>query len=304
MDPATAAAQFKALETALNHITISHYASLSSMCLYLYDFILTFSSEVKYFWGSHMSLSYHNHVCLLIIPNYGKGLSISFSCFTGQSIEIILSIICVAMNQVIMQIRIHAMYNQNRALKIILSLLFVLELSAEFTIGIVKLATDHVTIAPIPGLQTPLSFCDEKIPKYFFALPIPLMGFESILFALALYKGYIHYRESPNKAWFGSRLVGVIFRDSILFFACGFTVNLLNVLIWALGPYDLFNLGTAWGITVPALAATHVLINMREVYNQPFNDTKVTEETIQFQAARRPTGSNGPTTWSDLSVAT
>jgi hypothetical protein len=45
------------------------------------------------------------------------------------------------------------------------------------------------------------------------------MGFESILFALALYKGYIHYRESPNKAWFGSRLVGIIFRDSILFFA-------------------------------------------------------------------------------------
>lgn len=145
------------------------------------------------------------------------------------------------------------------------------------------------------------------------------MGFESILFALALYKGYIHYRESPNKAWFGSRLVGIIFRDSILFFAwcvlvsfynptltplsnSGFTVNLINVLIWALGPYDLFNLGTAWGITVPGLAATHVLLNMREVYNQPFNDTKVTDETIQFQVARRPTGSNGPTTWSDLSA--
>jgi hypothetical protein len=61
-----------------------------------------------------------------------------------------------------MQIRIYAMYNQSktsfsvggsgltnflvdRALKIILSLLFVLELSAEFAIGIAKLATDHGT---------------------------------------------------------------------------------------------------------------------------------------------------------------
>ncbi|KAJ7315431.1 hypothetical protein DFH08DRAFT_715574, partial [Mycena albidolilacea] len=137
----------------------------------------------------------------------------------------------------------------------------------------------------------------------------PLMGFESVLFALALYKGYIHYRESPNKAWFGSHLVGIIFRDSIFseilsssLLGAGFTVNLINVLIWALGPYDLFNLGTAWGVTVPGLAATHVLLNMREVSNQPFNDTKVTDETIRFQVARRPTGSNGPTTWSDLSA--
>jgi len=220
-------------------------------------------------------------------------------CFTGQSVEIILNIICLAMNQVIMQIRIHAMYNQNRTLKIIISILFVLEISAELTMGIAKLVSDHVIIAPIPGLQNPLSFCDETIPKYFFAYPIPLMGFDSILLALALYKGYIHYWESPNKAWFGSRLVGVIVRDSILFFACGFTVNLLNVLIWALGPYELFTLGTAWGITVPGLAATHVLINMREAFNQSSSDTKVTEDSIHFQVARRPTRSNG---WSDFST--
>ncbi|KAJ7848478.1 hypothetical protein B0H14DRAFT_2767834 [Mycena olivaceomarginata] len=290
MDPATVAAQFKALETALNHITISHYASLSSMCLYLYDFMLTFSSEVKYFW------SYYNHVCFLVIPIDDNGLSIFFSCFTGESVEIILSIICVAMTQVLTNFLV------DRALKIILSLLFVFEISAEFTMAIAKIATAHPTIAPIPGLQTPLSFCDEKIPKYFFAFPIPLMGFESILFALSLYKGYIHYRESPNKAWFGSRLVGIIFRDSILFFACGFSMYLLNVLIWALGPYDLFTLSTGWEITVPALAATRVLINMREVYNNPLSDTKVAEETIQLQVARRPTGLNGPTTWVDPSA--
>jgi hypothetical protein len=44
------------------------------------------------------------------------------------------------------------------------------------------------------------------------------MGYEFILFALALYKAYIHYREAPNKAWFGSRLVGVIVRNSIMYF--------------------------------------------------------------------------------------
>ncbi|KAJ7315426.1 hypothetical protein DFH08DRAFT_972123 [Mycena albidolilacea] len=288
MDPATVAAQFKALETALNHITISHYASLSSMCLYLYDFMLTFSSEVKYFWGARMSL-----VKVLFFCTVATGSDEFWDCK---------AIICVAMTQVIMQMRIHALYNQNRALKIILSLLFVFEISAEFTMAIAKIATAHPTIAPIPGLQTPLSFCDEKIPKYFFAFPIPLMGFESILFALSLYKGYIHYQESPNKAWFGSRLVGIIFRDSILFFACGFSMYLLNVLIWALGPYDLFTLSTGWEISVPALAATRVLINMREVYNNPLSDTKVAEETIQLQVARRPTGFDGPTTWVDLST--
>jgi hypothetical protein len=83
----------------------------------------------------------------------------------------------------------------------------------------------------------------------------------------------------------------------------GFAVNLLNTLVWALSPYNLFTLGTAWGITVPALAGTHVLINMREIYNHPF-DTKATEDTvgIEFQAARRQMDSND-ITWSGSSRA-
>ncbi|KAF7328103.1 hypothetical protein MSAN_02490100 [Mycena sanguinolenta] len=187
---------------------------------------------------------------------------------------------------VIMQVRIFAMYNQNKVLKIILSTLFVMELVAEFSIAIPKLVSDN-------GLQIPTSFCDETVPRYFFAFPIPFMGFEFILFALASHKAYVHYREAHNKIWFGSRLVGVVFRDSILYFAFGFTVNLLNVLVWALGPYDLFTFGTAWAITVPALAATHVLINMREVFNRPF-DTTVNEDTIgtEFRVARRRVGWN------------
>ncbi|KAJ7824463.1 hypothetical protein B0H14DRAFT_2597241 [Mycena olivaceomarginata] len=158
-----------------------------------------------------------------------------------------------------MQICIYAMYGQDKTLRNIPGLLFVVEIIAEFGITIAKLVSDHdyqVNIVSIPGLKIPLSFCNKTIPKYLFALPIPLMGYEFILFALALYK-------------------------------VGFEVNLLNTLVWALSPYDLFTLGTAWGITVPALAATHVLINMREIYNHPF-DTKATEDTmgIEFQAAR------------------
>ncbi|KAF7343872.1 hypothetical protein MSAN_01968500 [Mycena sanguinolenta] len=288
MESASVAAQFKALETALNHLTISHYASgndfdryinreltlsytVSSMCLYVYDFMLSFPDEVQYFWGARMSL-----VKVLFFCNrYAVLLLAGSKAF------------------IIMQVRIYAMYNQNKVLKIILSTLFIMELVTEFSIAIPKLVSDNVTIVPIPGLQISTSFCDETVPKYFFAFPIPFMGFEFILFALASYKAYVHYREAPNKTWFGSRLVGVIFRDSILYFACGFTVNLLNVLVWAAGPYDLFTFGTAWGFTVPALAATHVLINMREIYNQSF-DTTVNEDTIgtEFRVARRRVGWN------------
>jgi hypothetical protein len=52
------------------------------------------------------------------------------------------------------------------------------------------------------------------------------------------------------------------FHDAVLISLAysGFAVNLLNTLVWALSPYNLFTLGTAWGITVP-----HVLINMREI---------------------------------------
>ncbi|KAF8187401.1 hypothetical protein K438DRAFT_1835071 [Mycena galopus ATCC 62051] len=310
MDPADADAT--AVDTFFSQLTISQYASVCSACLYIYDFMLTFSDEVRYFWDTRMSLVkvlfFCNRYSVLFLVGFKFFVDIyamprATTCAGIESFEIIVSILCIAMTQVIMQIRIHAMYNQNKTLKIILSLLFIAETVAEFSIAIPEIR--FVDVKP-PFVVRAL--CSEAIPKYFFAFPIPSMGFEFILLVLAVHKACLHFWEAPKEMWVGSRLLSVIFRDSVLYFACGFGANLLNVLVWALGPWNLLSHGLAWGVTVPllaavpALAATHVLINMREIFHRPF-DATVTASGTELRFAARTVGSNGQHTCSGSNSA-
>ncbi|KAJ7490133.1 hypothetical protein B0H11DRAFT_2009591 [Mycena galericulata] len=299
------------LETVVNHTAISHYTIVSSLCLYVYDFILTFPIEVEYFWGSPWSLVkalfFWNRyftfpvVVFLTFSEINRHPTANL-CFAGQATNIILSIICVGGAQVIMQLRVHALYGQNRTLKIVLSTLFFMALCSELGIISAKLATDHVSIEAIPFLIDPLELCDESVPKFFIGYPIPMMIFDTVLLILVSYKAYLIQRAdtyaATDKSWTGSRLMRVMFRDSVIYFLCTVGINLFNVLIWALGPYDLFTVGTAWAVTVPSMAASRILFNMRKSFHRPSVTTLGEDIGTEFQVARRVQGTNGRIVWS------
>ncbi|KAJ7143687.1 hypothetical protein C8R44DRAFT_864729 [Mycena epipterygia] len=269
---------FKELETVLFHTAVSNYAIGHSLCLYFYDFILAFPDEVEYFWGTPWTF-----------VSLGKllGLFHRWSALEGP------------------KLRVHALYGRNRTLKIIVSLLFVIALSTELSLAVAKLATDRVIIQAIPFLIDPLSLCVETIPNFLVFYPVPVMTFDTILLVL-VYKTYLIQHEETSaimsrNTWTGSCLIRIIFRDSVVTFACTVGVNLFNVLMWALGPYDLFTVGTAW----PSDGG--ILFNMRKEYRRPTVgrlDVSGSAISTQFQVARRQEGSKGPTVWSSSSEST
>ncbi|KAJ7805702.1 hypothetical protein B0H14DRAFT_2878582, partial [Mycena olivaceomarginata] len=303
---------FEELQIVLAHTAVTHYAIASSLCLYAYEFLLTFSAEVEYFWGSPWTfvkaVFFWNRYFPIPAIAYVAFSAINRTptlplCFAGEAVGIILSLVCIGGAQVIMQLRVHALYGQNRRLKIALSCLFVFEEANELGIAIAKLATDNGGhIQPIPFLVDPLTLCVETIPKFLFAYPIPSMVFDTILLVLVVYKTYLIQREETlDKSWTGARLVRLMFRDSVMYFACTVGFNLFNLLIWILGPYDLFTAGTAWAVSVPVMAASRVLLNMRKTYYRSNTDTLDGEIGTEFQVARRPQGSKGPAVWSSSS---
>ena len=81
--------------------------------------------------------------------------------------------------------------------------------------------TNHasVTVRPIPGI--PFDFCAPLgPPRWFYVYWIPLMVFETILFTLALVKGYTSVRfhfETGSAS--GKSLLECLIRDSIFYFA-------------------------------------------------------------------------------------
>ncbi|KAJ6555083.1 hypothetical protein DFH09DRAFT_1365800 [Mycena vulgaris] len=293
-------ALLKQLETVLSHTAASHYTIVSSLCLYAYDFILTFSDEVEYFWGSPWTfvkgLFLWNRYFVFPVIAY-----LSFSeinrlpthslCFAGETVGIILSIVCIGGAQVVMQLRLHALYGQNRTLKIIISLLFFMAVSGELGIAIAKLVTDNgmntVYLQPIPFLVDPLSLCVGAIPKFLIVYTVPMMTFDTIMLILVVYKAYLIQREetfvTSDETWTGARLMRIMFRDSVIYFACTVGVNLFNLLMWAIGPYDLFTVGTAWAVTIPVMAASRILFNMRKEYRRPTINTLDVDVGTEFQ---------------------
>ena len=75
-----------------------------------------------------------------------------------------------------------------------------------------------VTINPFPGLTT--TFCAATgIPKWFYAYWIPFLVFETLLFALAIVKGYSSFRGYVAKGPAGGRiLIECLVHDSVLYF--------------------------------------------------------------------------------------
>ncbi|KAJ7449185.1 hypothetical protein FB451DRAFT_1375089 [Mycena latifolia] len=307
----------KELETVLLHASVEHYAIVSSLCLYVYDYMLTLPAEVQYFWGTPRSfvkrLFFWNRYFVFPVIAYWTLTGVdptdsSFSmCLVGEAAALLLAIVCVAGAQVIMQLRVHALYGQNRTLKTIISSLFFIAVSSELGITIAKLIKDKKEgyVRRIPFLNIPLDLCITTVPTSFVFYPFPMMIFDTILLVLVIYKAYQIQREetffTSQKMWTGSRIVRIMFRDSAIYFFCTVGVNLFNLLIWAVAPYDLLTVGTAWAITVPVMAASRVLFNMRKAYHEPTTEIEL-EVGTEFQVATPPPkGSNGPTVWSGSS---
>ncbi|KAJ7143693.1 hypothetical protein C8R44DRAFT_724727 [Mycena epipterygia] len=315
----------KELETVLEHTAVSHYT-----------IVLTFPAEVEYFWGSPRSfvkgLFFWNRYFIFPVIAYlsfspqdltshsgNQPSSDSLVVSRGKLLGLFSRLyalegrkVSTSFASVIMQLRVHALYGQNRTLKIIVTLLFVMAVCSELGIAIAKLVTDTVSVQPIPFLVDPLSLCVETIPKFLIVYPVPMMTFDTIMLILVVYKAYLIQREetsaTSDKTWTGARLMRIMFRDSVIYFANLYHtpstvgVNLFNLLIWALAPYDLFTVGTAWAVTVPVMAASRILFNMRTEYHRAAPDEdNYPEIGTEFQVARRPQGSKGPTVWSSSS---
>ncbi|TFK31415.1 hypothetical protein BDQ12DRAFT_694192, partial [Crucibulum laeve] len=168
-----------------------------------------------------------------------------------------------------MQIRLHALYGQNRTLIIVVSILFVLAIGSNATLttmGVVSMfKLSQYGTAIIPG--TP--FCLFAIPEKFYAYSIPLLFFEFVLVCLVAYKVFDHCRSTPDKTWTIRKVVKIMLRDSVLSFVAVDIICSANVLVWKYREYNFFNLVLNWGGLLPSIIASRILINMRKAGREP-----------------------------------
>ncbi|EGN91616.1 hypothetical protein SERLA73DRAFT_164430 [Serpula lacrymans var. lacrymans S7.3] len=309
-------AEMKELELYLvNHATV-RYNIVAATAFYTYDFLLTYGDEVNFVWvrerGSerrvrivaikalffisrHVTfVSIVTFASLNLLPasllstpickneSYGNGFTIEMYTLTG--------IILMFPVEAILQLRLFALYNYDKWITIPMVTLFIIMVCSELGIASFFVYYDNLSLSDIVGsFDETLGICAGRTPKWVGAFFIPLMVFDCILFALAMFKSYQHYRQVPDKNWPGASVIRILTRDSFVFFLINFVVFLIATAAYSTGDNYLFLGIGSWQLVIPPIIAGRLVINIRRFYLEPDPNVSSFDSTssIEFADLRR-----------------
>ncbi|OCH87362.1 hypothetical protein OBBRIDRAFT_736346, partial [Obba rivulosa] len=256
---------------ATNEIAVSATAFL------LWDTIIHIGDEVEYIW-SKGSLSwiqcfytFVRHVPYLVqgailtlvaAPQYGKTWS-SVSCEDWIIAQFSMVEAIILSVEVVLIIRVYAMYNRSSAILCLILFLFTVEVAAMVTI---------LSIA-IPNIEFSNTCLVTSAPSILSSYWICSLGFETFLFSLTLVKFFrsVSMRLGKRSILFVLPLLKVIM--------------LLNTLMYHLAHNSLAGICFFPEISVMSFAGSHILLNLRRLAIQPHKrdvSTFTLGGTLQF----------------------
>ncbi|CAE6416339.1 unnamed protein product [Rhizoctonia solani] len=268
----------------------TRYASFASFVLLVYDYVITVIPEVELVWYKPWTWSkvlflwnrYGTFVILLFdtIVVLGGGPTDAVSLITlGRANSHIVHFPCLHWQkfqgwtgwltnmtvEVIILVRIAAMYSQDK--RIIYPVIGLFFAQAAGMAGIIgnSFANMKAQHERIPGFH----ICSlVGIPEGMYIYWATNLAFESILFGLALFKAYQHVsrKQGIRPGWSGPRILSVLVRDSIMYFAVIFVTYIINLVSWSTGGSGIYQLAIALAIALRASMGSRLLLNVREAY--------------------------------------
>ncbi|KAF8068044.1 hypothetical protein FPV67DRAFT_1669904 [Lyophyllum atratum] len=270
-----------AFSSAVHDIQAIRYSQLASGTIILYDHLVTLDQEVELIWKCSWSwgkglfiINRYYALVSVIVNTYGMafqrfevGMQLSspdlglfspdFS-NTGWT-----GLIACMISEIILQMRLYAMYSLNKKVLALMGSCFIIATAA--SAAVMGTVLSEMTASAVP-LSSSLVFCVPKnISPHFFAFWIPMLAFESLLCGLALYKGYETFRSSGSHFRSGRHLVGILIRDSILYFLVMFATYLTNLLVWIIARQNLLEIPIGFSVALSCVMGNRIVLNVREV---------------------------------------
>ncbi|KAH7903756.1 hypothetical protein BJ138DRAFT_1120078 [Hygrophoropsis aurantiaca] len=303
----------------------SRYSMLASTVLYVYDLVTTLDKEVDLVWTRPRSflqvLFIMNRYLALfecLFNPIGKSNLLAMSsqrrlncpisipvprhqpnefavCSTGENwlkFQSGTAIVIIIVVQTILVIRLWAMYGRNRWILISMTTFGALQLIASAII-----MGKSINYAPAAAQFVPnFVVCTTALPPYFTAYWIPIMTFETTLLTLMLVKGWQNFRlrnVTAVSGMTGESLANLLVWDSMIYFVVITAAYVANAAVWYRKPATLVEAVTPWGIILPPLMASKLLLNLRDAFyrgGRPHEDRSM--ELTTFRALeRRPEAS-------------
>ncbi|KAF9475915.1 hypothetical protein BDN70DRAFT_883128 [Pholiota conissans] len=265
----------QALATGAQHLLAGKYFQVAAFVMLLYDHALTISDEVERVWkkrisGGSLLFLLNRYVTplqfIIIIdafndPRWPKSVCSRFVVFEGAS-----TVVLVAICQLIMILRVYALYHRS---SVILGVLMTLW-TAQITVSAIGLHTG-ITVPLPPQLVGCILTGDGPIFPCIWVAPLVT---DTCIFGLTIWRTHRYIRDSGK-----APTLYLFVRDGSAYFAAIFMANFLNTMMYFLATEDLKAIGASFSQLITALMVSRLYLNLRQNHSE-FSELPYDEETI------------------------
>ncbi|KZT52316.1 hypothetical protein CALCODRAFT_92785 [Calocera cornea HHB12733] len=239
----------------------------------LYDIVITFPDEVRLIWPAPRSITKYlyfvNRYTVAIAMIYDAWVMSGFaSPMTDQvcwryyfAIEMWDCLEGMGIIGALVLFRVYALYKTTKYITALLILLWAIYLFPATSITI----WGFVTFYNQPGTLTYTPYLDTCAlsgrPNDVYALWIPMLFFETVVFGMVMYKVYQHTRMIQTP------IMSVLFRDGLLYYGVMLTGEAVNLVAFVVFPDPLYFSLVHPNWCLASIIISRIYLNLRDVAN-------------------------------------
>ncbi|KLO20768.1 hypothetical protein SCHPADRAFT_21269 [Schizopora paradoxa] len=279
--------EIEELSTLITDTRTNNYAQLASLAIVFYDYILTFDDEINLVWRQSWSIG----KALFFLNRYSGIFALAFNssistihcpiiCFHWVRYQVGSSIIAFWLVDLILALRVWALWARSKWLLLFLCLLFAATLGTSATLAAEVFR--FITVMHRPGPFAPGCF-PMGFPKYTYAIAIPEISNSGVLLLLTLYRTVSTVRKGRRNA----PLYFLVIKDGVLYYLCIMFILLMNA--FAFSSFAITAAASGLAVAIPCTFGSRILLNLRKQLRQTDQmgaGTAPTLDTMNFNADR------------------
>ncbi|KAH7923035.1 hypothetical protein BV22DRAFT_610598 [Leucogyrophana mollusca] len=238
----------------------SRYFNVAAAAVLIFDYCVTFESEVRLTWGRKWRLPRILFVLSRYVPfagaimtAYAAANSHETNCVPFGDVSNGARFLSMIFAECLLILRTYAFWGCSKRL-----------LAALLTYGVATLAAAVIiSAAPInlniPGQSLPCAFEGARSSAIPYGL---LMLYEMVIMSLIIFKRNRHYRDASGS------VIKTLYRDGMLYTLCIMLVSSANVIVIASLPLAYSDMLNTPQIVVHSVLASRILFNLQESNNR------------------------------------
>ncbi|KDR71717.1 hypothetical protein GALMADRAFT_253439 [Galerina marginata CBS 339.88] len=255
-------------------IKTTRYVRLSSNIVIFYDQLITFDREVNSIWKSRWTFA----KCLFLVNRYYGLASAIFNtyaffhpnltnslCSGYYNWEGWTNLIGCILADIILQMRIYALYSKNKPITGLIGGSFILCVAA--SIGVMTYSTRGLVATAVDILDGTKFCLTPLVPPHYYLVWLPMLAFESLLCVLAVTRAYRSYSSSGAR-FTGQGLFDILIRDSLLYFLAIGATYLTCFLVWRLEQNILVEAPNGFSLAISCTLGNRMILNLRDANKQ------------------------------------